>query len=313
MAAPPPQPPSAGKDDSALAATARNLGFAFGSIVPSQAVESVELGRIGLQQGIVKTLGGDTDRERPKPTADGLFAEDHPVRVVHGDAAMLIGGLRALLFQTLHPLAIAGVTEHSDYKHDPLGRLHRTGNFVGVTTYGSAADADRMIRMVRKIHTKVTGIAPDGRPYEANDPHLLNWVHCTEVDSFLTAYRQYGADDLGRRQRDAYVAGMAEIATRLGVDEPPRSETELAEQLAAFRVELRANAQSADTARWLLNPPLPAAAKTTYPLIAAAAITSLPPYARKLLRLPALPLVEPLLIKPAATALTRTLGWILRP
>ena len=106
---------------------------------------------------------------------------------------MFVGGLRALLLQSLHPLAMAGVAEHSDYRGDPWGRLQRTSTFLAVTTFGTAADAQRAVDKVRGIHRRVHGIAPDGRPYRADDPHLLEWVHIAEVDSFLLAHRLYGA------------------------------------------------------------------------------------------------------------------------
>ena len=121
------------------------------------------------------------------------FDEDRPVRTVHADASMFVGGLRALLLQSLHPLAMAGVAEHSDYRGDPWGRLQRTSTFLAVTTFGTAADAQRAVDKVRGIHRRVHGVAPDGRAYSADDPHLLEWVHIAEVDSFLLAHRLYGA------------------------------------------------------------------------------------------------------------------------
>src|SRR5882757_1276870 len=103
---------------------------------------------------------------------DRWFAEDSPVRRVHGDSSMFVGGLRALLLHSLHPLAMAAVAEHSDYRGDPWGRLQRTGYFLAVTTYGRADDARAAITRVRAVHERVTGTAPDGRPYAASDPHL---------------------------------------------------------------------------------------------------------------------------------------------
>src|ERR1700756_5503897 len=111
------------------------------------------------------------------------FGEDRPIRRVHADASMFVGGLRALLLQSLHPLAMAGVAQHSDYRGDPWGRLARTSTFLAVTTYGPAADAQRAVDRIRGIHRRVHGIARDGRPYSAADPHLLEWVHIAEVDS----------------------------------------------------------------------------------------------------------------------------------
>ena len=112
------------------------------------------------------------------------FDEDAAIRRVHGDASMFVGGIRALLMQSLHPLAMAGVMDHSGFEGDPWGRLQRTSYFLAVTTFGTAADADKMVAAVRAVHERVVGTAPDGRAYAASDPHLLRWVHVAEIDSF---------------------------------------------------------------------------------------------------------------------------------
>jgi uncharacterized protein (DUF2236 family) len=176
---------------------------------------------------------------------------------VHSDTAMFIGGLRALLLQTLHPLAMAGVAQHSDYRSDPWGRLRRTGQFIGVTTFGSEADAEAMIGRVRRIHDRVRGTAPDGRPYEANDPHLLAWVHATEVDSFLAAYQHYGGDRLDRTEADRYVAEMSVIARRLGADPVPESVAELRSWIESVRPELIVGRDAREAVGFLLAPPVP--------------------------------------------------------
>ena len=241
----------------------------------------------------------------------GLFGPDSVVWRVHGDSSMLIGGLRSLMLQTLHPLAMAGVAEHSDYKADPWGRLSRTGRFVGATTYGSTETAERAIRIVRNVHTKVKGTAPDGRPYSANDPHLLLWVHITEVDSFLQAYQAYGTGKLRDAEKDQYVAEMADIARRLGSETPPESVAELNACLEAFRSECKAGPYARETIRFLLLPPVHLMLRGPYGVLAAGAITLLPSWARRELRLPILPLTDPLAVRPAATILTRAIGWLM--
>ena len=176
--------------------------------------------------GMVAGPDGPANRARIHETpGPRWFGEDRPIRQVHADASMFVGGLRALLLQSLHPLAMAGVAEHSDYRGDPWGRLQRTSTFLAVTTFGPAADAQRAVDRVRGIHQRVHGIAPDGRPYHASDPHLLEWVHVAEVDSFLLAHRLYGAAPLDQSGRDGYVADTARVATALGVPDPPRTET----------------------------------------------------------------------------------------
>jgi uncharacterized protein (DUF2236 family) len=280
---------------------------------------------IGEAISMVRREGGDVLRraltgDQELQPAELASADDHglfgPASVawrVHGDSAMLIGGLRALMLQTLHPLAMAGVADHSDYRHDPWGRLHRTGRFIGATTFGSTEVAENLIAMVRSIHDRVEGHAPDGRPYSANDPHLLLWVHVTEVDSFLRAYNRYGSGKLTDAEQDRYVAEMAEIAIRLGADTEtvPTDRAELRESLEMFRAECSYDAQARECMRFLLLPPVPLAARGAYGLISAASIGMLPSWAQRMLRLPVPPGVDPLAIRPAATVLTRTVGWLM--
>lgn len=245
------------------------------------------------------------------PDTPRLFGPESAAWAVHSDVSMLVGGLRALLLQALHPLAMAGVADHSTYRTDPLGRLQRTGSFIATTTFGTLAEAEHVIGVVRRVHDGVVGHAPDGRPYSANDPHLLMWVHCTEVDSFLAARVRYGEVPLSAEQADGYVADMAIIAERLGVIDPPRSRRELRDQLVAFRPELHVGSQARGTVRFLLMPPLQLAARPAYGVISAAAISLLPRYARRKLWLPIVPFTEPAAIRPAAALVLRTLRWAL--
>lgn len=242
------------------------------------------------------------------------FADDAPIRRVHADSAMFVGGLRALLLQSLHPLAMAGVAEHSDYRDDPWGRLQRTADFLAATSFGPADEAELAVRRVRAVHERVVGTAPDGRAYAANDPHLLRWVHLVEVDSFLAAYRRYGAQPLDDVDADRYVSDMAHIARRLGVPAPPESVRALRDQLRAFRPELAGTADARRAARYLLlEPPMHPAARGPYALLSAAAVALLPRWTRWPLRLPYLPVAEAVLVRPAGDALTRTLRWALAP
>jgi uncharacterized protein (DUF2236 family) len=242
------------------------------------------------------------------------FAEDRPIRIIHADSCMFIGGLRALLFQSLQPLAMAGVASHSDYKADPWGRLQRTADFLAATTFGPATEAQRAIDMVKRVHTRVVGTADDGRPYSANDPHLLKWVHIAEVDSFLAAHAKFGEVELSPEQRDGYVLDMSRIASALGVIDPPTTVAELADQIASYRPELRTSAPARDAARYLLlTPPLPIYQRPIYGLLGAAAVSLMPLWTRFPLRLPWLPVSERAVVRPAAQTLTKTLRWALQP
>ena len=178
---------------------------------------------------------GPSRRQVINAGGERWFAEDRPVRRVHGDSSMFIGGIRALLLQSLHPLAMAAVAGHSGYRGDPWGRLQRTSYFLAITTFGRAGDAQEAIARVRSIHRRVTGIASDGRPYAASDPHLLTWVHIAEADSFLRAHTCFGTRPLDQAGRDGYLADLARIGAALGVPDPPRTEAELAARIAQYR------------------------------------------------------------------------------
>ncbi|KMO75889.1 oxygenase MpaB family protein [Mycolicibacterium obuense] len=261
--------------------------------------------------GMVAGPDGPENRARIHETpGPRWFAEDRPIRQVHADASMFVGGLRALLLQSLHPLAMAGVAEHSDYRGDPWGRLARTSTFLAVTTFGPADDAQRAVDKVRGIHRRVRGVAPDGRSYEATDPHLLEWVHIAEVDSFLRAHQLYGSARLDQAGRDGYVADTAEVAAKLGVIDPPRTEAEVAQRLSDYRPELAGTAAARDAARFLLlTPPLPILARAPYAALAAAAVSMLPRWARGPLWLPYFPPAEATVVRSAGHVLVGGIRW----
>jgi len=209
------------------------------------------------------------------------FAPDSPVGRVHADASMFVGGLRALLLQSLHPLAMAGVAGHSGYRGDPWGRLERTATFIATTTFATADDAQAAVDRVRSVHERVRGKAPDGRPYRAGDPHLLTWVHAAEADSFLTAHQRFGERPLTDGEADEYVAQAARVARALGAVVVPETVAELRETIETYRPELEASEAALDTVRFLLRePPLPRAARLPYALLAAGAVSTLPAWAR---------------------------------
>src|SRR5262245_58391835 len=279
------------------------------TVLPDLSAVRKNLGRSLF--GMVARPDGPANRARIHETpGPRWFADDRPVRRVHADASMFVGGLRALLLQSLHPLAMAGVAEHSDYRGDPWGRLQRTSTFLAVSTFGTAADAQRAVDRVRGIHQRVHGIAPDGRPYRASDPHQLEWVHVAEVDSFLLAHQLYGANPLDQSGRDGYVADTACVALALGVPDPPMTEAQLRERIEAFRPELTGTPAAREAARYLLlTPPLPIAARPPYGLLAATSVSMLPAWARMPLLLPYFPPVEATVIRMAGRVLVGGIRW----
>lgn len=274
----------------------------------------IEAVRDRLGQELFQRVAGPDGPAKRDRIADAAgprwFPDDQPIRRVHADASMFVGGLRALLLQSLHPLAMAGVAGHSGYRGDPWGRLQRTSHFLAVTTFGSAEDAEAMVARIRAIHSRITGIAADGRPYAASDPHLLKWVHVAEVDSFLQAHQRYGDEPLDAAGRDGYVADTAQVAEALGVLDAPRTQAELAEQMAGYRSELRGTAEARSAARFmLLNPPLPLILRPAYGVLGAAAVGLLPAWTRWPLRLPYLPITEATAVRASGKAITSTIRW----
>ncbi|KIH85401.1 oxygenase MpaB family protein [Pseudomonas batumici] len=227
---------------------------------------------------------GMLDLEKPKGDP-GLFGPDSVCWRVHGDfSSMLIGGTSALMLQALHPLALAGVWDHSNFRQDMLGRLRRTSQFIAGTTFGSRKDAEWLIDRVRTIHLKVVGTAPDGRPYAASDPELLTWVHVAEVSSFLKAHLRYRNPDLSAADQDRYYDEIALIAERLGARDVPRSRQAIADYLQRMRPQLLCDDRSLEVVRLLLAAPAPSRLAQPFgSLIMQAGIDLLPDWAAEML------------------------------
>lgn len=270
--------------------------------------------RQGLASALRSRVAGDDAAAKAAiiwgAEGERWFTPADPIWRVHADAAMFPGGIRALLLQSLHPLAMAGVAGHSGFKGDPWGRLQRTSEFLATTTFGTIEHAEVMIDRVRRIHERVRGKASDGRPYAASDPHLLKWVHVTEVDSFLCAFQRYAAQPLTAAEADLYVEQTAVVAQRLGVLDPPMTTDALASTIESYRPELQSTPEARDAARFLLvHPPLPVLARPGYSALATGAVSLLPRWARWPLRLPWLPVTERVLGQPLGGAATSAVRW----
>jgi uncharacterized protein (DUF2236 family) len=271
--------------------------------------------RADLSRGVRRALGvSDTPRPRVTDPDLAFLHPDSVTRRVHGDlASMVIGGMAALLLQTLHPLAMAGVAQHSAYEDDPLGRLRRTAAFVGTTTFGTKEEARHAVAHVRGVHRKVRGVAPDGRPYSADDPELLTWVHVAEMASFLGAVQRYGPETFTGEECDAYYAETSVIALELGAEWAPRSRDEVAAYFARVRPDLYAGRQAIEARdflfRGLARRPQD---QVSHTVIAAAAVSVLPGWARGELRIPNPPLFDQAVVAPAAHLWCAGLRWALR-
>jgi len=238
------------------------------------------------------------------------FTADDPIWRVHADASMFVGGITALLLQSLHPLAMAGVAGHSGYKSDPWGRLQRTSHYLATTTYGTIGDAEATIAKVRSIHERVRGRDHRGRRYHASDPRLLSWVHLAETDSFLRAHQAFGARPLTSAEANTYVSQTAVPARLLGVVDPPLHVAGLDAQLAGYRAELEASPAALEAARFLLlEPPLPVLARPGYGTLAAGAVALLPAWARSELGLPVPEPIAELIGRPLGRLSVSVVRW----
>jgi uncharacterized protein (DUF2236 family) len=241
-----------------------------------------------------------------EPGDAGWFGPGSTIWSVHADAATLVGGVRALLVQAMHPTVLAGFDQHSDYRDDPESRLQRTAAFVTVTTFGTSAQAAAACERVRRAHEPVRGRTPDGRPYDADDPGLLGWVHLALADSLAVSVARYGRTSF---DLDRYLADMAVVGDRLGAANVPHDSRELAASWRHYLPQLSVTEATSDAHAFLLNPPLPARIRRPYQVIAAAAAASLPPELRRLLA--SRPVLSDLPARLVGRAATRLLSGVL--
>lgn len=268
-------------------------------------IESQVLSLTGL------AIGG-VDYENP-PGDPGLFGPDSVCWRVHGDfTSMLVGGIAALLLQALHPLALSGVWDHSNFREDLLGRLRRTGQFISATTFGSQADAERLIERVKAIHLKVTGHAPDGRPYAAYDPALLTWVHVAEASCFISAHLRYLNPSMSEADQDRYYTEVARIAEALGARDVPRSRQEIADYLQRIHPQLHCDDRSREIVKFLFDAPAPTRLAVPFgALMMRAGVDLLPDWASAMLGLSQSPR-ERQLIRVGVARTAPVLRWAVR-
>jgi uncharacterized protein (DUF2236 family) len=228
---------------------------------------------------------------------DGLFGPDTVTWRVHSEPILWVAGLRALLLQAVHPAALSGVLVHSDFRADPWGRLLRTAEYVGTVSFGTRAEVEAVSSKVRGLHSKVAGADPKtGVRYRADDPHLLTWVHCCEVDSFLQVTRRAGLA-LTAAEADRYVAEQVQAAELLGCRRGvvPASVGELEAYFRVMRRELHVDRRARRIAAYVLWPPMPTwvslltPARPAWAAAASLGVTTLPRWARRLYGLPGLP------------------------
>jgi uncharacterized protein (DUF2236 family) len=224
----------------------------------------------------------------------GFFGPDSASWAVHGGMPTMVAGIRALLMQTLHPGAMAGVHDWSRYKEDPLGRLGGTIQWLVTVTFADTVVATHESSRVGRFHDRVVGTYLDAqeieRPYAAGDPELLSWVHVVFTDAFLGCDTVWGTGIPGGA--DTYVREWAKAGELVGVQNPPRSAAELREQLDAFKDAgiLKSDERVAEAVRFIRNPPLRKAMMPFYRIMFAGAVASIPVEYRRMLGLRRSPL-----------------------
>lgn len=243
----------------------------------------------------------------------GLFLPSDAPWIVHRDFATLVGGIRALLLQAMHPGALNGVSQHSRYEEDPLGRLSGTIRWLTVTTFGSLEAVAQEANRVNRMHDRVKGSYVDKsgveQKYQASDPELLLWVHIAFMDSFLRSHQLYSRVEIPGGA-DAYVKLWGKSVEPLGLTSVPASEADLLRVMSDFEKDLNCDEKTLSVIRWIKNAPLPKTAKPVYALLFQAALASLPSDIQRRIGITHLPIW---LLRPVVTNLLGFLRFAIGP
>lgn len=206
----------------------------------------------------------------------GICGPDSATWPIIGDASAFVGGIRGLLIQAAHPEVVAGVSDHSTYLADPLGRLSRTASYVTNTSFGAMPEVENAIAHVRQAHRPVQGTSHRGKSYSASRPAHAAWVHNALTDSFLAAYRAFGPQPLSEEEADRFVQEQSRIGALLDADPMPLTAAELSDWIANHP-DLAPSPGLEEVVKFLLSPPLPISQKAGYKALLRAAIATLPP------------------------------------
>lgn len=214
----------------------------------------------------------------------GLFGPGSVTWRVMGDPASFVGGIRALMIQAAHPEVVAGVADHSSYRHDPLGRLSRTSNYVTATSYGAMPEVEAAVRTVRRAHAPVRGVSHRDVPYSAGTPELAAWVHNSLTDSFLVANQVFGANPLSASDADDFVKEQTRVGRLLDAEPLPTTAADLAAYVADHP-DLQRSPGADEALAFLQAPPLSASIKAGYRVLSQAAVATMPGRVRGVLGL----------------------------
>ena len=264
--------------------------------------------------GRVRAVFNDAQsgEEPVPPSGEAVFEKDSPIRMVHADVVgMMVGGIRGLLLQMLHPHALQGVLDHSNFRADMHGRLRRTARFIATTTFGHRDEAMRAIERVNRIHAKVGGTLPNGTPYAATDPRTLAWVHVAEATSFLAAYLRHVRPGMPGHEQDEYYRQFAVIARALGADPVPTDRNEAEAIFRDLRGDLTTSPEAREIADLVLNQRPEGAPRAVQAMLGSEAVALLPPFARSMLGLER-PGLAALPARAATWGAGKTLRWAFR-
>lgn len=247
-------------------------------------------------------------------SSEALFAPESPIWRVHGDVtSMMVGGVTALLLQMLHPAVLAGVWDHSNFRHDMLGRLRRTARFIATTTYGHRQDALAAIDKVRSVHADIAGFVPEGSAYRADDPELLAWVHMSEAWAFYSAWQRLGDAPLTTEEADRYFDEFARIGIALGAAPLPRNFASTQHAIEAMRSTLKVTHRTREVARLVLrHPPSNPLGLPVQKITMQAAVDLLPAWARDLHGLARTPAIVRPVLSTTMLGFASTLRWAFR-
>ena len=270
-----------------------------------------------LRQRIVGTVRatfneGDASAQPRGVSDEALFEKDTPIRMVHADiVGMMVGGIRGLFLQMLHPHALQGVLDFSNFRSDMHGRLSRTAHFITDTTFAHRDIAMESIERVNRIHKSVKGVLPDGSHYSATDPRTLAWVHVAEATSFLAGYMRVTRPDMPGRDQDEYYRQFAVVAAALGADPIPTNRREAEVIFRELREDLSTSPEAREVAEFVVSIKPEGAPPALQKAIVAESIALLPPFVRSMLGLER-PGLGAIPARATAWGAAKTLRWAFR-
>ncbi len=238
-------------------------------------------------RGITGHEGGDLTAFESPQGDPGWHGPQSMVWQVHAHfVSMMVGGIGSLFLQALHPRALAAVWDHSNFRDNLTGRLGRTAYFIAATTYGPSSLAQQVVDRVNHIHAHIRGHMPDGSPYMANAPELIEWVHLGEVHCFLQAYQRLSTTPLGPVQINQYLRETARVGMALGARSLPTTQAALMQALEDRRGELLVNERTRQTHAWIRSLPDQSPQPVLMRALLDEALQTLPGWAQAMMEMP---------------------------